>query len=64
VRPGVLHAALEPPEQEGRRAVGVDSEEGHKDDLMAGTPLLQGKAETVGAVQPGAEKALGRPFST
>jgi len=27
-----------------------------------GTPLLRGKAETVGAVQPGEEKSPGRPY--
>ena len=30
--------------------------------LWAGTPLLRGKAETVWAVQPGEEKAAGRPY--
>ena len=34
---------------------------GHKNDPRAGTPLLWGKAERVGAVQPGEEKAAGRP---
>jgi len=33
----------------------------HKDDLRAGTPLLWGQAESVGAVQPGVEKAAGTP---
>ena len=32
---------------------------GHKSDLRAGTPLLWGKAERVGAVQPGEDKASG-----
>jgi len=36
--------------------------EGHKNDPRAGTPLLLGKAERSGAVQPGEEKALGRPY--
>jgi len=31
--------------------------DGHKNDQREGTPLLQGKAETVGADQPGEEKA-------
>ena len=31
---------------------------GHEDGLRAGAPLLRGQAETVGAVQPGEEKAL------
>ena len=34
---------------------------GHKNDLRVGTPLLWGKAERVGAVQPGEEKAPMRP---
>ena len=36
-------------------------EQGHKDGQRAGAPLL-GKAERVGAVQPGEEKAAGRPY--
>jgi len=35
---------------------------GHSNDPRAGTPLLGGKAGTTGAVQPGEEKALGRPL--
>ena len=34
---------------------------GHKIDLRAGAPLLWGQAERAGAVQPGEEKAPGRP---
>ena len=34
---------------------------GHKNDPRDGKPSLGGKAETVGAVQPGPEKASGRP---
>ena len=37
------------------------AEEHHKDDLRAGAPLLCGKAEKVGAVQPGEEQAVGTP---
>jgi len=43
--------------------VGAGPEEGHKNDLMAEAPLLWEKAEGVGAVQPGEEKAAGRPYS-
>jgi len=37
---------------------------GHKDNPRAGAPLLGGKAERVGAVHPGEEKAPGRPYSS
>jgi len=37
---------------------------GHKNHGRAGTPLLQGKAERLGLVQPGEEKAAGRPYSS
>jgi len=36
---------------------------GHSNDPRAGAPLLGRKAETAGAVQPGEEKTLGRPYS-
>jgi len=60
--PGVLHLALEPSAQEGQGATGACPEEGHKNDPRAGTPLLGGKAERVGVVQPGEGKAPGRPY--
>jgi len=41
----------------GRRARG-----GYKNYERAGAPLLCGKAVRVGAVQPGEEKAPGRPY--
>jgi len=48
--------ALELPSQAEHGAVGAgpeDGPEGHKDDPTAGAPLLWGKAERVGIVQPG-----------
>ena len=50
--------------QEGREPVGEGPEEGHKNDQRDGAPLLRGKAERVEAVQPGEEKAPGRPYSS
>ena len=35
---------------------------GHKNDLRAGTALPRGQAGRSGAVQPGEEKAAGRPY--
>jgi len=61
--PGVLHTALEPSAQERHEPVEACPEEGHKNDQRDGTPLLSGKAEGVRVVQPGEEKAAGRPYS-
>ena len=58
---GVLCPALEPSAQERHGTVGAGPEEGHKDAQRDGTPLVWGKAERVGAVQPGEERAVGRP---
>ena len=41
---------------------GNTAREGPSNDPRAGTPLLGGKAERVGAVQSGEEKAPGRPY--
>jgi len=38
--PGVLCLALEHPAQQGHGAVGAGPDEGHKDDLRAGTALI------------------------
>ena len=62
--PGVLHPALESSEQNTHGPVGAGPEECHKNDQRAGMPFLGGKAERVGAVQPGEEKALGTPYSS
>ena len=51
---------MEPSAQEEYRPVGAGPE-GHKNDLRAGTPPLWQKA---GVVQPGEEKAPGRPHSS
>jgi len=51
------------PQHERHGPVGAGPEEGHKNGQRAGAPLLRRKAETVGAVQPGEEKAPGRPYS-
>ena len=62
--PAVLRQALEPSAQDRHGSVGEGPEEGYKNDLQAGTPLLWGKAERVGVVQTGEERALGRPYSS
>lgn len=47
------------PAQEGHRAVGANSKEGHKDDQKDGSPLLRGKIYRVGVAQSGEGKAAG-----
>ena len=55
-------SCIQPSAQERHGSVGAGSEEGHNNDQRAGTPLLWGKAERAGAVQPGKEKAPMRPY--
>ena len=55
--PGVLSPPIEPSAEKRYGAVGTGPEEGHRNDPRVGAPLLWGKAERVGAVQPGEEKA-------
>ncbi|KAK4805526.1 hypothetical protein QYF61_004466 [Mycteria americana] len=62
--PGVLHPVLEPSGQEGHGGVGAGPEEGHENDARDGAPLLRGQTDRVGVVQPGEEKAVGRPSSS
>jgi len=59
--PGVLHPDVESLVQERHGPVGVHPDKGRKKDPRDGTPLLQGQAERAGTVQPGEEKARGRP---
>lgn len=53
-----MHPALGPSVQERHGPVGVSLEGGHKVHQGAVVPVIQGKAERIGAVQPGEEKAL------
>ena len=53
--PRVLRSAVEPSAQERHGPVGVGPEEGHKNDLRDGAPLLRGKAERDGVVHPAQE---------
>ena len=55
--PGVLRPDVESSVQEKHVALEACPEEGHKNELRDGTPLLRGQAERAGAVQPGEEKA-------
>ena len=48
--------------QERHGPVGAGPEESDQNDQRAGALLLPGKAERVGVVQPGEEKAAGRPY--
>jgi len=59
--PGVLRPALEPSAQVRPGAVGVAPEEAPAMIQGLEPPLLGGKAGRAGAVQPGEEKAVGRP---
>ena len=41
----------------------MSPEEGHEDDQRAGAPLLRRQADRAAVLQPGEQKALGRPCS-
>ena len=61
--PGVPCPDVKSSVQERHRPVETCPEEGHKNDPRDGILLLQGQVKRDGAVQPGEEKALGRPES-
>ena len=52
---------MESSKQERQGSIGVHPMEGHENHLRDGTSAIQGQAERDGAVQPGEEKAPGRP---
>ena len=55
----ILHPGLGPPAQKWCGAVGVGTEESHKNDQRVGISLLQWKDEGAELVQPEEEKPLG-----
>jgi len=59
---GVPHPALGSSAQERYGPVWPGPEEDHENNQRDGAPLLWKKAERAGVVQPGEEKALGRPY--
>jgi len=61
--PGVLHPALEPSAQEGHGPVEAGPEEATKTIQEMEQLSCEEKLEGVGVVQPGEEKAPGRPYS-
>lgn len=61
---GYTFIQLWSPVREVHGLLGVSAEQGHKDDQKDGALLEWGKAERVGVVQPGEEKASVRPYST
>lgn len=54
--------SLGPTVQERHGPVRASPEEGHENSQWGGTSLHWGQAERVGIVQPGEEKALGKPY--